>query len=67
MADVQISIGLGRKACADFGDIHRASGLVCCIARAACPMLIGEFIFGQIAVDNAANKIGGGRCRCFFG
>ena len=66
MADVQIAIRLGRKARADFRGIDRAFCLVRRIAWASCPFFACVFILGQIAIDNAANKVGGGRYGCFF-
>ena len=58
VAHVQVAVGLGRKARADFGRIHGASGMVGGIARAAAPVATRVGAFGQVVFDDLAQEVG---------
>mgnify|MGYP000685692729 CR=1 FL=1 len=58
MAHVQVAVGLGRKARADFGRIHGASGMVGGIARVAAPVATRVGAFGQVVFDDLAQEVG---------
>ena len=57
MADVQVAIGLGRKAGADLGRVRLALGLVGGVAWAAGPAAAGVGAFFQIGFDDLAQEV----------
>ena len=59
VANVQVAIGFGRKAGADFGRVGLAGGMVRRIARAATPAAAGIGAIGQVRFDDLAQKIAG--------
>ena len=69
VADVQVAIGLGGKAGADFGRVKVTLRVVCGVARATTPAALRVSAFGQILLDDLAQEVAGlgGRfdgCRC---
>ncbi|MEY4537605.1 MAG: hypothetical protein RL171_1756 [Pseudomonadota bacterium] len=73
VADVQVAVGLGREAGADFGGVGLASGLVRGVARAARPAAAGVGAGGEVMLDDLAQEVAGFDCifssrgRCFVG
>ena len=64
VAEVQVAVGLGRKARADFRRIGRRAGVRRSEARAPAPGACGVFAARQVGVDDVANEVGdvrGGR------
>ena len=59
VAHVQIAIGLGRKAGADFGGIGLPLGVVGGVSWAAGPAAAGIRAFVQIVVDDLAQEVAG--------
>ena len=72
MTHVQVAVGFGRKAGADFGGIGIALGMVAGIARCAGPFALSIGALGQIRFNDLAQKITdlvghwGGVCRFDF-
>ena len=69
---VQVAIGFGRKAGANFGGIGCAFGVVRSVTRGAGPLALSIGALGQIGFDDLAQKVtdlvavGGGVCRFDF-
>ena len=59
VADVQVAIGLGREAGADFGGVQLASGLMRRVARAAGPAAAGVGAVGEVVLDDLAQEVAG--------
>ena len=59
VADVQVAVGLGRKAGADLGGVGLAGGVVGGVARAAAPAAAGVGAFGQVVLDDLAQEVAG--------
>jgi hypothetical protein len=59
VAHVQVAIGLGREAGADFGGVGRASGVVGGVAGAACPAALGVGAVFQVFFDDLAQEVAG--------
>jgi hypothetical protein len=59
MADVQIAIGLGREAGANFGCVNFSCGLVRGIAGGACPFAFGIRALREIGFDDLTQKVAG--------
>jgi len=57
MADVQVAIGLGRKAQADLGGVRLADGVMGGVAGAAAPFAGSVGALGQVFFDDLAQKI----------
>src|SRR6185312_9157910 len=63
VADVQVAVGLGREARADFGGVVWAGGVVRRVAGAAAPVPHAIGAFGQVLLDDLAQEVAGfGRC-----
>ena len=62
VADVQVAVGLGRKAGADFGGVALALGMVSGIARAAAPAAAGVGAGSQVVLDDLAQEVAGLGC-----
>ena len=54
VADVQVAVGLGREAGADFGGVQLTSGLMRGVARAAGPAAAGVGARGEVVLDDLA-------------
>ncbi len=52
VAHVQVAVGLGRKAGADFGRVHRASGMMGGIARQPPQWRPAWGAFGQVVLES---------------
>ena len=59
VADVQVAVGLGREAGADFGGIGLTRSLVCRVARAASPAAAGVGASGEVMLDDLAQEVAG--------
>ena len=59
VADVQIAVGLGREACADFGRVGLARRMVGRIAGCTGPAALGIGAFLKVRFDDLAQKIAG--------
>ena len=59
VADVQVAVGLGRKARADLGRVGLAGGVVGGVAGAAAPAAGGVGAFGQVFFDDLAQEVAG--------
>ena len=54
---VQVAVGLGRKAGADFGGVNIACGMMRGIARAATPATLGVCACCQVGFDDLAQEV----------
>ena len=59
VADVQVAVGLGRKAHAHLGRIGCAGRVAGCVAGAAAPLAAGVGAFFEVLLDDVADEVAG--------
>jgi hypothetical protein len=60
VAEVQVTVRLGREAGADLGRVERRGGVVGGRAGAAGPAALGMLAGGEVGLDDVLDEIGGG-------